>query len=64
MRANQSKLVNQANSTVNLDNTADEMDPDKDVSLEEITVMEGDHDHLLDLGHHANPNAKDKVSKD
>ena len=64
VRVHQSTLVNPANSMVNLENTEEEMELGQDLSLKEIMVMEGDQDHLLDLGQNANPTAEDKSSKD
>ena len=49
-RLNQSMMGNPANSTINLDTTAEEMevlDLDQDLTMEETVAMEEDLDHPL-----------------
>ena len=44
VKLNMSTMANPADSTVDLEEAVEEMDMDRDVSLEEVTVMERDHD--------------------
>ena len=57
---NQSMLVNTADSTINLDTTAEEMEVlelDQDLTVEEPVAMEEDADH-------PHPQAKDEKGKE